>query len=69
MCIELADERLRISIRRVNAERYRLTLDFPPEQWLCDRVRLALADLIRPSGPSRAEGSEGTEAGREEIAA
>lgn len=56
MDIQLEDEKLRASVRRVgigDAERARLVVDCPPREEYWRRVRRALAALVTPE-PSEA---------------
>jgi hypothetical protein len=52
MTVELEDEGVRATIRKVGAAdclRMRLTLDYPINEQFQDRVLNALSDIIRPA--------------------
>jgi hypothetical protein len=48
MIVDLADDRLRLRISLARQGMARLQLDYPAEATYRDRIRTALADLIRP---------------------
>ena len=57
MPLELDDLNLRARISPVGTDRLRLTLVFPCDRSYPERVRAALADLIRPPDPTPTAGT------------
>ena len=55
MLLSLNDNQLRARITRIPGDRYRLTLEYPINGSYTARVRVALADLLRPPMPQEQE--------------